>query len=670
MARYGTFSYSDYKYGGGRGITRSTLLATAISYTKIEVNVGVPAEVGKTYYLIRTYNGAAEHPMSGVTVSTGLITATEFVVTDGVTNYADTITYNDVPLTPGWVYYTLFVVDSAGLWFKDAATSVLLPYDRGTSDYLINAIPSVYTSADGNPITPHDPNSDLVRFLSGLTLTYDELASAVDSILPDKREKQTIRRLHNAYAEGIGMSSEYTIGTAASARLHREGGYIYRNKGTLNGIATYVEALTGWQTTVTDSPNKFLSRDDSSFETSIGNWSTTGGTLARAVVNGTTVTYPSGLYNYESSTSAWNQAGVGLATLTSASQVITLPSNTDVLRCIPVVGNHTYRFEVPNKRVSGTPTVTLAVTWLTQTGAAVSTSTDTARASSAAWAALTYTAVAPATAAFAKLTITLTGASTNALHLDLMSFTSTTSYVGGVFAYRDPQTVNIICDPARVNLIYDPSFEDATFANWVALTGTLTIDSTSHVYGTGCGKIVGVVGTTAYSLSQGDVGVTPLVPYTLSLWAKGLGATGTASIVWKTSGGVTISTSTLPLTALTATFQRYESSFTAPATAAKAQVLFTGTGTVNLDAICFEQADHSPLFFSGTVADATGNEGSWSNVAAKSISILYPGRPTKLARLIETLDYYVPLGVDWRVMLWDSKDPLVRAAVTALAANS
>jgi phage tail-like protein len=525
----------------------------------------------------------------------------------------------------------------------------------------------VFTSPDGNPITPADSASDLARFLTGFTTTYDELAAAIDTILPDKRSKQTIRRLHDAYAESVGMPSEYTIGTAATARLARESGYIYRNKGTLSGIATYVEAVTGWQTTVTESTNKFLSLDDGSFEGTTGNWSTTGGTLTRVPVDGVTVTAANTLYNYETSTSSWHKAAVGLATMTGASMVMTLPGTADILKCIPVTAGQTYRFEVPTKRVTGTPTVTLAINWLTQTGSLVSTSTGTATATAAGWTAITYTAAAPATAAFAQLTVTLTGSATNSLHIDLMSFTDTADYIGGSFAYRDAQSVNIICQPTRTNLIYDPSFEDETFANWTATTGTLTIDAGTRVYGVGSGK---VVGSTAYSIKQGDVGATPLVPYTISLWAKGAGATGTADLVWKDSGGVTLSTSTLTLTALTASFQRYEGTFIAPANTAKVGVVISGTGTVWLDAICLEQSENSPVFFSGATSDSSGADGSWVGAAAKTLSILYPSRPTKLARLVQTLDYYVPMQVGWRVLLWDSTDPEVRQIVTALAPNS
>jgi hypothetical protein len=99
MARYDTFQYSQWVYGGGRRLTRSTLLATVVNYLTIDVNISTPTETGKTYYLVRTYNGTAEHPMAGLIVSTGTITATEYTITDGVSNYADSITYNDVALT-------------------------------------------------------------------------------------------------------------------------------------------------------------------------------------------------------------------------------------------------------------------------------------------------------------------------------------------------------------------------------------------------------------------------------------------------------------------------------------------------------------------------------------------------------------------------------------------
>lgn len=676
MARYDAFQYGQYTYGGGRGLTRSGLLATATDYGQITVGVLAPERVGATYYLIRTYNGAAEHPLAGLIVQTGTVVSTEFTVVDGVDNYTDSLSYNNIALTPGWVYYTLYIVDSTGAWAKDAATSVLLPFDRGTADYLLNAIPSVYTSADQNPITPIEPDSDLSRFLSGFTLTYDELASSVDSILPDTREKQVIRRLHPAYSEGRGMPAEYTIGTASSARLFREAGYIYRNKGTLSGIQTYVEALTGWQAAAYASTNRFLSLDDSSFEYGTGNWGVTGGTLTRQVVLGG-VTAAEAVYPYEYPTGAWKTNAVGEVELTAVSATMSLPATTDVLKYIPVTAGQTYRVTVPVRATVGTPTVRADIKWLTQEGTLISTHTPTAFTTSGSWVEKNTTAVAPATAVFAALSFVVAGTIGDAVHLDMLSFSDTADYISGAFAYRDPASVTVICDPVRTNLVKNASFDIDT-SQWALDGATSLTRSTAQAYfGVSSGLVVSPVEAYGVWTPQGTSGVpvTPGLQYTVSAQIRGLVGTRTnaVGIFWYDALGAYISGVHYGNAVSGATWKTSSLTMTAPATAAFAAVTVrpTVTGTAGdsfyFDAVTLEQADYSPVFFSGTVSDSTGTDATYVGTPGASYSVLYPNRLVKLARLIETMDYYIPFGSTWRVLLWDSADPQAVAKATALS---
>ena len=649
MSRYGTLRYntSSQTYGGGRSVTRSSLLAQVTGYGQIKVSVGTPNRVASTYFLIRSYNGAAEHPDAGIKVSTGTVSAAEFIVTDGPGAA--------VPLTSGWVYYTLLVLDASGSWIKDAATSVLLPSDRGTIDYLIRAIPSVYTSADGNPITPHDPESDLYRFLNGFTLTYDELAASIDSILPDYRGKSTIRRLHSGYATGVGMPDEYTIGVASSARLHREAGYVYRNKGTLLGIEAYVTALTGWQTTVAESPNRFLSLDDSSFETSTGNWGVTGGTIARTLVNGTTVTQATSLA-YDTSLATFAKQAVGTITLSSASAVATLPSSGDPLLSIPVYVGQAYRWQAPVRASSGTPSVTLAIRWLNQRGVFISEVTSTFT-STTAWGTDFVTGTAPTGAKFAQLRMTVAGSSGDAVRVDQMGFVDTLDYVGGAYVYRDPRAVDVVCYPARVNLVKDPSFEGG-LVEWASTSGTLTVVTTTAYRGLGSAKIVG----TGHSFATTSVPVLAGYAYTANGSAQSSGGSSTIGIAWYSGAGALISTSSTAFGTLAAsTWVSATVSATAPATAVTAKVVFAGSGTVYVDAVSMEQNDRASVFFSGTVGDSSGTDSSWAGAAAASYSLLYPGRLSKLVRLRDTLPYYLPINVTSRILLWDSADPEVQA---------
>jgi hypothetical protein len=656
VARYSTFQYGTQTYGGGRGVTRSTLLAQVTSYSTISVTLTTPLRVGDRYMLVRTYNGAAEHPTAGLTVADGVIINTEFTLIDGVSNYADSDLNNDIALSPGWVYYTLFVFDESGAWIKEAATSVVLPADRGTLDYLVKALPSIYTAPDANPITPPTLDSDLARFLSGITLTYDEMASSVDNVLPDVRARATIRRLHDAYATGVGMPSEYTIGVAATARLYRESGFIYRNKGTARGIEAYVEALTGWQTTVTESPNRFLNRDDSSFESGVGDWTTTGGTLTRVVVNEPSVTSSKELYPYDTTVLPWAQEAVGQFALTASSGTMTLPYVK--AGSLPVTGGNVYRFEVPVKATSGTPSVTLYIDWYSQSGSLISTSTSTTTSSTSAWASNFFTATAPNTATSVALRITVAGSIGNTVHLDMLSFTDTDDYIDGQFVYRDPRSVTVLCTPVRTNLMKDPSVVSDIGDYWSAEAGVLIKDSTVALIGVSSAKVTG----TPFSFKSHTVAVVAGESYAASASALGTGSCD-VRLVWLTDILDEISEVTAEFEALSSSGWTSASvAGVAPEGAAFALLRFTGTGDVNVDAMVFEQAARAGVFFDGSVADASGADSSWVGTAGESHSVLYPQRLVKLARLTETLDYYVPHGVTWRVLLWDADDPEAVAA--------
>lgn len=862
MARYSTFAYGQYKYGGGRGLTRSSILAQIIDYSKIAVTFEVSSRQGKDYLLVRTYNGAAEHPLAGLIVSSGTVAQTEYSITDGVDNYLDSNTLNDIALYPGWVYYTLFIIDSDKTWIKDAATSILLPYDRGTLDYLMKALPSVYTAADGNPITPHEDDSPLMRFLSTMVVTYDELAAHVDSVLPDVRGKGTIRRLHDAYANAIGMPSEYTIGVASTARLHREGGYIYRNKGTTSGISSYVEALTGWQTTVSESPNLFLSINDASFEGATSNWGISGGTLTPTTVDGGSVTSASSLFTYNATVGAFKTAKVGAVALTSSSATLTLPGTTNVLKSIPVTAGDRYFLTVPVRATAGTPTVTASIIWRTQDGTSISTSTGAAWSTSSTWTQNLMWADAPATAKFVTIQLVVSGSSGNTIHLDMLSFrrtqatdirsnlvtnpsveTNTTNwslngtgttiaritsdyYVGSAslevtkgavtnagatfggttriavsasttytvsayvkvptsnassdlrlrvspydalaggsalastasstttvtsamgwvrlsytfttpvnsagltirveqatagtagekflidgvlletgsslltyfdganngywsgtahasssysdennarLLYRDPRSVTVVCQPSRVNLIKNPTID--TNASFWSSTGTSAFArSTASAY-IGIASLLATSNGSALTVTpDARIPVLPNQPYVWSMYVKA----GTSTVQFRSNiqwydaqtNGTLLSTATGTATTVTSSgWTRVTVTGTAPATATYALPVIasvsnpTSGHTTYLDAAVFEQTDYSPVFFSGSVADSSGTDSVWSGTAANSYSLLYPSRLVKLARLRDTLDYYVPNGVTWRVLLWDSNDPEVQAQI-------
>ena len=668
MPRYSNFRYGTRKYGEDTtdktnlSSQRPYMFAQVLDYGLVVLTVAVPSfTLGDVtpYVIVRSRTGAAADPSNGLIIkATNLSSASPFQIVDGLVNEEEELgvdidTNNpladsDVLLTHGFYYYTLFTFDSAGTWTRGAATSVLIPKNKGTADFFVSALPGFYTSPEHNPIDPYSNNSDLYNFLYGFAVTYDELSSHIDLVLPDNRGTEVIRRFHDNYVTGVGMPNEYTIGVGANARIHRESGYIYRNKGTALGIADYVESLTGWQTTVTEGDNLILSLDDGSFEYSTGNWSCSGGTITQTLVGGA-VTSPA--QTYETGTTQFARRGVGVMTMSAASSVMTLPSDSSTLKSMPVVAGVTYYADVRVRARTGTPTVAPAVTWLDQFGTVISTSTSTATASTTAWTTISNTFTAPAKAAFAVLKLNFaSGASGNIVHLDMLCFCA------GSQPYRDPRSVDIICYPNRVNLVKDPTFESSS-TPWTAVTGTFTLSTDHFMFGTKAGKAVGA----SFEFKSEDVPALPSYSYSLSSYAYSSGGSCTANIKWYTSGDVLIRTDSQAFGTLTTSWTREDMTVLSPSNASYAQVTFSGSGTVYVDTVTFERTDRPQIFFSGDISDFTGQDSLWSSTQNKSYSVLYDLRGVKLARLANNLPYYLPIGVTSRVLLWDSPEPAVQA---------
>lgn len=645
MARYATSKYGTPLYGNlGSAIRRTYIFAQVVDYSKVFIQLESLAEFGNRYVVVRTKLGAAEDPSAGVTVMSGVLDSPL------ISRFDEGAT---VPLSPGMNYYTVFIFDTDDAWKKDAATSVIVPKNKDTVSFMLDILPGFYTSKDRNPIDPSIEDSDLARFLYGFSLTHDELSTHIDLVLPENRTNNSVRRLHGALARGIGMPDEYTLGTVSNFRLYRESGYIYRNKGTLSGIATFVEALTGWQTLVKNSSNLLLSLDDASFEYSVGNWGPTGGALTRAVVDGVLVTTPTN--TYETADAPFARAGVGKMTMSATSGSLTLPADGHREKSIPVSAGTSYTLKVPARTAAESPRLRASIRWTDVNGALVSTSSPSPNKTlTTSWSPLTYTVSAPSGAVFAVLLLEITNASVGTqVFIDQIHLSEQSSST-----YEDPRQVKIICQPVRVNLLQDPSFDYATTV-WTATSGSLQT-STERVYnGARSAKASG----SSFSMTSPSFPVVPRLPYSLLAHASSTGGSANAVIRWYTAGGTLISTDTEPLSALTEAWKSYSATVVSPPEAASATVSFSGTGTVYVDAVSFEQTDRYQNFFSGIVGDVYGSDTEWSGTNQNSYSLLYPNRVVKMSRLKQTLDAYLPLGVTYRVLFWDSQDPEVQALV-------
>lgn len=646
MARYADFRYGTRRYGPTtRAVSRSFILAQSVDYGQVLLTLEVEQRIGLGYVLTRTRTGAAEDPSNGVPVASGVIAAPEFSIVDGVSNLQDSSDDNDVAVPSGMVYYTLFVFDSNGSWFKDAATSVVVPRDSGAHEFMASLLPTAYLSEDGNPFGYVPSTSDLYRFLGGFAVTYDELKTALRLVLPTQsRARGTVRRLHDAYVESVGMPIESTIGVAASSRLYRDAGLIYATKGTLSGVQIYTESLTNWNTVVSESTNLLLSLDDASFEQGTGNWGATGATLSRQQVNGGSTTSPD--QEYEDSISQFPRDGVCRVTLTGASAEVLLPGDGDRLKSVPVSPGDTYYLKVPVRGTSGTPSITPSLKWLDQAGEELDDTSGTATSTTSSWSTLSVSGVAPTGSRFVAVALTVTGSVSDSVDLDMISLASSDTY------YRDPRCVDVICGPARLNLISNPSFESDS--SWVADTGSVTSSSEEALVGAKSGKCVG----DPFRIVSETIPVLQGFPLTVAGHTKG---TGTASILieFLDAGNNVVSTQEIAADPNSSEWSRSDDTVVPDTEATTLRIALEGSGTVYFDALSLERADRPLIYFDSGVSDQTGEDSKVATKGDNIYSLLYPNRLVKLIRLRQTLPFYLPLGVSARVLLWDSSDPQV-----------
>lgn len=675
MPKYGFFRYGTSVYGNLlRETSQSQLFAQAVDYGKVRVTIFAGPRVGSGYVLVRTKNGSAFDPSQGVVVSSGVINGQEFSVVDGETNFEDNVDANDVAVPTGSVFYTLFIIDESGNWIKDAATSLFSPQDQGTLVEFLKILPRVLTTSTGNPLDVPEMTTDLAKFLGGIAVTYDEFQTEIDAVLPlASRRSSVLRGLHESLARSVGMPVEFTIGVGASARLFRDAGFIYRQKGTLSGVRNYAEALTGWPSVVYDGPNMIRYLDDASFETGIGRWSATGATLTREAAGGT-YTVPDIDYDYFLSPFA--NDGIGLVTLTATSATLQLPSlpaagaatnfstgrsMTARLKCIPVIAGDTYYLSSYFKpyALTGAATAGFAVQWLDQHGANLSTSTSSTQAlgSLTDWTRVSRAFTAPAGASFAKLEVRFTGTVDDEIGIDSLQFATSDIH------YHDPRTVTVVCAPTRVNLLTDGNF--ASGSEWTAVTGTATRTTSGPLFGTHC---LSVVGSTAFNVVSEEVPARPGL--VLNFSAYFLGDESTIKVEYLDADGdlidVTDPDSDIPnryeglvTTTDTTEWQRFEVSALAPEGTESVRVRVSGTGSVKIDAVMLERSENARIYFDAITGDQAGEDVIVSTVNGHEYPMLYPSRLARLTRLRTTLPYYLPFGVSARTLLWDSDDPVV-----------
>jgi len=520
MARYNTFIYGDVQvtFGGVSGPIYSAEPFTAepLDYDKIGVAFSIPGRNTNNYYtrlrVVRNQDYPSETQEDGIILFDKLYSSSLTPLSGNVQFVDGTLSdANKVPfpaLRQGrYAYYSIWLLKTTGgntFWDKVADTSTLLAKShdtvlsntdsafsqitnpkttrtRTTHQKLMELLPKVYTTSTENPLDVIDENSDLSLFLKAFSYTMDEVFTYADLLLPTRDATNYSPDLIRAKSYELGLNPDNQPSTRTQQKLVREAHYMYSRKGTKLALETFAEAITGYNATVSISPNLMLSPQDSTFYRGVGSWTTFGAcTLTADKIGPAPVKATIG----SDIDRAIDFTYCGKIVTTATNAQINNGSSSPITRGIPVKATTAYSLSVYLKNSTGT--VTPTIRWFTSTGAPTassSVSTSSAWTAASSWTKKTYiNVVSPADASYATIELKFSVAGT--YYLDMIQFAEGTDVV----AFQEARGAEVYLSPTKTNYISNPSFEvdrsswtitDSGASNLILSASSIVGDSTS-----------------------------------------------------------------------------------------------------------------------------------------------------------------------------------------------
>jgi hypothetical protein len=471
MARYNTRLYNTFLYGQGfvAGLTVEPFEALAVDYDRVVLRYTQPSGLIKRFRIVRSQEGIPETQEDGILVVDEVYETEPFaeakVITDG-----DGVTPGTfIPFTPGqYVYYAAWALVEEG-WVLCGTTFTVMVREgkeiledgtelADTHTKLLSLLPRLYTSEVFDPLDDINYSSDLARFLFGFSYSLDELLTYIDLLIPDYTQRNlSPSRLEFKSAE-LGISPENRPSTKQQKRLVRDAIPIYSEKGTPRSLERFVQDLTGFDVSIDISPNLLLSIQDSTFQTTIGNWKTYGNcvlTSVRNVIPPTEENSVDSLYS-------------GKVVISDEYSRIANGVSKPLLYGIPVDEGNSYTLSFYHSYLnqeSGV-SVTASVQWFDYRGTKINQEQqETPIASTDEWTKNSFTVIAPEGAIRAGIEILFDG--TGTVYVDMVQFAVST-----VEEYYEPRQAIVTLFPTKKNLLVNPSFETFTEPGEEDLYGT------------------------------------------------------------------------------------------------------------------------------------------------------------------------------------------------------
>lgn len=727
--------YKEIIYGTGETYGQSSriafnaepLVATAVSHSRIRLTWAKPQNSEESAYvgfrIVRNQDAYPETEEDGAILYEFYSKTGEIVDLDSFTDGLTPPSRASVtPLVNGrFVYYRAWIlIDENGAWVRAGDTYTILPSDhssttsantvqtyydettdeividenmgvlplQSTHDRLMNYIPRVFTNTTNSAVDEIENNYDssangdasganrnslISRFLSGFSLTLDEIMNLAEFTNPELSGRNTDPTILTLQSQQYGLAPELYGVSKTQKRLVREALYMYRRKGTMAGLQTYVESATGFDAVITDSPNLMLSAADSTFYQSTGAWVSETGCTISAQYKYTT---PSAV------TTAIDNSWCGAVTFSATAASLSLGNGSSTLLGIPVTAGSIYtlsfyarKADVSGTVVTGTNTVKPAVVWYDRKGKMIGVPQAASAASSIGdnWARISVTKTAPATAVYAGLILNLTRTTGTlnipAILIDEMQFEKALS----ASDFKEARGVDIFLNPKKTNFVLNPSFEEDIDNGAWSITAEDYETTPIVVSGVYEGPIGARSGLKKLIVTSSDGSNTEVKSvnnglvrgkhYTFSIYAKSDAEVSGAIEIRSSDTGTGKFIST-PIT-ITDEWQRFETTYFFPTEGSDTtnqlicKVIGDFEGAVlEFDCAQLEASYFATDYFDGSLTDSGA---AWSDEedTGLSMSYLYPNLDAKLVRLTEELPEFIPFNTPYQVRLYQNAGGMV-----------
>jgi hypothetical protein len=479
MAKYGRDYYGIGFYGPFTVSDFNAYPFTAFSsgYGRISLSWTNPTG---DWSQIRVLRNSYGFPVSA---ADGIVVVDEFI-DQAPTEYLDAGDIIDGELqllTEGkFYYYSIFVRENINFTWLRAANAVGVSVQNfNTSNDLYNYLPDSYkvNSLTGDVLSETD-NLFLKSFLNIFGFEYDLTKTYALNVLNLYKTESLPGSLLPQMLEQFGGCFEPEVGLKQQRVLLRNLFNVYKNKGTYDGLLTFVKSFSGYDAEITQGKNLFLDYNDSSFEESIGNWViASGGTLTRyigdpLIIEPYEVTNPVGYPSRDDGMLRFTSTGTGAVSFTCG-------ADAPITKGIPVTEGETYTFSIFSAAATTTRNIRLGIQFYDRFGVALGTLQQGVPVSNAtlAWDSPTLrpfaTAIAPSDAHYASVSVEISNTAISEVHyFDSAQFEKAISKT----AFEDARRININLLANRINELPNPTFTTSS-SPWSATNAALTLDS-------------------------------------------------------------------------------------------------------------------------------------------------------------------------------------------------